>query len=310
MEHCILKRGQITTHLNNIYKYPLTLVVAAMGYGKTTTVKDFLDQHKARYAWLSVESDETSAHSIWHSLTKQLSRIEPEFGHRLNTLGFPIDAPQRDRILDLIEDYTYLTNNILVIDDYHSAQAPELDVLIERNIRKKITGFHILIISRTKPLFNIEELKLKGYCFQLNSSLFELSPDDIKDYFKLYGYDISAAMAKQLYAITEGWITAVYLVMQRYAETGALDQGTDINTLMEKAIMTRYTADEAHLLMSLSFLNSFTPQQAVYITGKKEAARMMQKLSSDNSLIRYDGQNKKYILHNIFGGYLKELLAA
>jgi|LSQX01.2.fsa_nt_gb LuxR family maltose regulon positive regulatory protein len=98
--------------------------------------------------------------------------------------------------------------------------------------------------------------------------------------------------------------------MQRYAETGALDQGADINTLIEKAIMARYTADEAHLLMSLSFLNSFTPQQAVYITGKKEAARMMQKLSSDNSLIRYDGQNKKYILHNIFGGYLKELLAA
>ncbi|MEW6183651.1 MAG: LuxR C-terminal-related transcriptional regulator [Bacillota bacterium] len=310
MEHRILKRVQITTHLNNIFKYPLTLVVAAMGYGKTTAVRDFLDQQKARYAWLSVESDETSAHSIWHSLTRQLSRIEPEFGHRLNTLGFPTDAPQRDRILDLIEDYTYLTNTILVIDDYHSAQAPELDVLIERIIRKKIPGFHILIISRTRPLFNIEELRLKGYCFQLKSSLFELSPNDIKEYFKLFGYDISAAMTNQVYAITEGWITAVYLIMQRYAETGALDQGTDINTLMGTAIMARYTADEAHLLMSLSVLNSFTPRQAVYMTGKKEAAGLMQKLSRDNSLIRYDGQNDKYILHNIFGGYLKELLVA
>jgi LuxR family transcriptional regulator, maltose regulon positive regulatory protein len=308
MEHRILKRGQIATELNNIFNYPLTLVVAAMGYGKTTAVRDFLDQQKAKYAWLSVESDETSAHSIWHTLTRQLARIEPEFGGRLNTLGFPTDAPQRDRILDLIEDYTYLTNTVLVIDDYHFARSPELDVLMERIIRKKISGFHIIIISRTRPLFNIEELRLKGYCFQLKSSLFELSLDEIVEYFRLFGYDLSAAATNQVYTVTEGWITAVYLIMQHYAETGVFDHGTDINTLMEIAIMSRYTASEAHLLMSLSVLNSFTPQQAIFLTGKKEAAMLVQKMSSDNSLIRYDSQADVYIMHNIFGGYLKELL--
>ncbi len=112
MEHRILKRGQIDSHLNGVFEHPLTLVVAAMGYGKTTAVKDFLDRQKTRYAWLSVESDETSAHSIWHSFTRQLAKVEPEFGGRLNTLGFPTDAPHRDRVLDLIEDYTYLTNSI------------------------------------------------------------------------------------------------------------------------------------------------------------------------------------------------------
>ncbi len=126
----------------------------------------------------------------------------------------------------------------------------------------------------------------------------------------MFGYNITPAVANQVHAITEGWITAVYLVMQRYAETGALDQGTDIDMLMETALMARYTADEARLLMSLSILNSFTPEQAVYLTGVEEAAKMMQKLSYGNSLIRYDGQNERYILHNIFGGYLRKLLAA
>ena len=304
----ILKRGQIAAQLDNIFEYPLTLVVAAMGYGKSTAVRDFLDQKQTRYAWLTVERDETSAHSIWHSLTRQLARIEPEFGGQLNALGFPADAPHRDRILDLIEDYTFLSDTILVIDDYHFARAPELDALLERVVWKKIPGFHIVIISRTRPRFNIDELRLKSYCFQLKSYVFELTPHEIKEYFQLFGYDLSAAQTNRVHTLTEGWITAVYLMLQSYAETGVLGRITDIATLIETAIMARYKADEARLLISLSVLDNLTPQQAVYISGKKEAAAMIRKLSSDNSLIRYDNQAGKYILHNIFSAHLQELL--
>ncbi len=97
----VLKRVLIAAQLNNIFEYSLNLVVAAMGYGKSTAARGFLDQKKARYTWLTVEREEISAQAIWHSLTRQLARIEPEFGDQLNALSFPVDAPHRDRILDL-----------------------------------------------------------------------------------------------------------------------------------------------------------------------------------------------------------------
>ena len=304
----ILKRVQIATHLENIFEYPLTLVVAAMGYGKTTAVKDFLDQKKARYAWLTVERKERSAQFIWHSLTRQLTRIEPEFGSQLNTMGFPADAPHGDRVLDLIEEHTFMTGIVLVIDDYHFARAPELDDLLERLVWKKIPGLHIVIISRTRPKFNIEELKLKDYCFQLKSSMFELSPAEIKEYVELYGFNPPAAMINRVHALTEGWITAVYLVMKSYAETGFLGQITDIEALIDSAIIARYRDDEKDLLVALSILDSFTPEQAVYLTGNKRAPLMIRQLSRDNSLIRYDNQAGKYILHNIFRSHLNRLV--
>ncbi|MEG3071817.1 MAG: hypothetical protein RQM92_14145 [Candidatus Syntrophopropionicum ammoniitolerans] len=306
--HRVLKRKMISEQLGHAFDFPLTLVVAAMGYGKTVAVKDFLDEMKADYVWLNVESDEASAHIIWNSLTRQFADHDPKIGGQLNALGFPAGASHRDRIFDLIEEWAYLTSKVLVIDDYHFANSPELDMLLEKLVRKRITGLHLLVISRTRPAINIEELKLKGYCCQLKSSLFELSLDEIKDYFQLFGREISGATAIQALQITEGWITAVYLVCRRYLETGRLEAGVDLSELINTTIMGRYTENERRLLMALSTLDSFTLRQAVYVTENRAAAGMVQKLSRDSSFIRFDERSQRYTMHNIFAGYLRELL--
>ena len=306
--HRVLKRNMIWEQLGHIFDYPLTLVVAAMGYGKTVAVRDFLDGVKADYVWLNVESDETSAHIIWDSLTRQFAENEPEIAERLNALGFPVSAADRGRIFDLLEEWTYLTSKVLVIDDYHFANLQQLDLLIEKLVRQRITGLYILIMSRTRPAINIQELKLKGYCYQLKSSLFELSQDETRDYFRLFGQDISDATAKQVHEITEGWITAVYLVCQRYLETGRLEAGLDLNELINTTIMGRYTEDEKRLLMALATLDSFTLPQAVYVTENRAAPGMIHKLSNDSSFIRFDERSQKYTMHNIFAAYLRGLL--
>lgn len=304
----ILKREQISSQLNSIFSYPLTVVVAAMGYGKTTSVRDFLDEVDAKYVWLAVESDETSARYIWASLTRQLARTEPELGNRLNALGFPADAPQRDKIISIVEDYTYITDTVLVIDDYHFAHSPELDMLVERIVRADIRGLHVLILSRTIPEMNIEELRLKGYCYLFDSELFELSENEIKEYFKLFGHVISDSTAGRIHGISEGWIAAVYLIMQRYSEIGRLEPGRDVESLIETAVMSRYTDEEVRTLISLSILDNFTLPQAGYVTDDAAAAGIIQRLSRSNSFIRCDERTNIYRIHNIFSGYLKKLL--
>lgn len=307
--HRVLKRKQISAELKNLFKYPLTVVVAAMGYGKTTAVRDFLEGEKARYFWLSVESDQTTAQHIWDSLTRQLARIKPELGNQLNVLGFPVDAPQREKIISIIEDHTYLSNTVLVIDDYHFARSPELDWMIEKIVWTKIKGFHVLIISRTKPAMNLEELSLKGYCYLLKSQLFEMSGEEIKRYFKLFGHEIADDTAEKVLRVSEGWITAVYLIIQRYSAIGRVEPGQDIESLIQAAIMSRYTDKEIRLLETLCILGSFTLPQVLYVTEDAAAPGIIQRLSAGNSFIRYDERADNYHLHNIFGGYLKKRIA-
>ncbi len=47
--HPTLKRQLIREQLEYAFQYPLTLVVAAMGYGKTVAVRDFIEGIQAEY---------------------------------------------------------------------------------------------------------------------------------------------------------------------------------------------------------------------------------------------------------------------
>lgn len=307
-QHNILKRGNLNAEFSKLFDYPLTIAVAAMGYGKTTSTKDYLNEIKAKYVWVSVESDESSPQYLWDSFTRQLTLTDAELGKQLRTLGFPVDAPQRDKILRIIEDHTYMTNTVLVIDDYHFAHSSELDKLIERIVRAKIDGLHILILTRTIPEMNIDELMLKGYCYIIKDALFGVDSNEIKKYFELNGLNITDETAFMVYEISEGWISAVYLIMQRYAEIGRVEPGRSIEKLIETAVMPRYTVREIMILKSLCVLDSFTPEQGIYVTGDCETERIIEKISYANSFIRFDELERTYRIHNIFNSYLRKLL--
>ena len=227
----ILKRKQIEIELNNLFDYPMTIAVAAMGYGKTTAAKSFLHSRNADCIWVSVESDETSPQYLWDSLTRQISKTRAELGDQLRAHGFPADAVQRWKIEQILEEYLYRTDTVLVIDDYHFARSPELDRFVTGLIKANIEGLHVLILSRTLPNIGVDELILKGYCYLVKNTVFELSSSDITEYFLLNGYALDENMVRSVYELSEGWITAVYLMMQSYAETGRLETGRSPRTI-------------------------------------------------------------------------------
>lgn len=304
-----LKRQRIEHELENIFRYPLTIAVAAMGYGKTTAAREFLNNNNTDYIWLSIERDESSPQLIWDSLMRQLVRTTPELGNQLRMLGFPTDMAQLDKIKQIIEDFAYMSNIILVIDDYHFAHSPKLDKFIEHIVKANIDDFHMLILSRTIPELSVEELLLKNYCYVIKNACFEFNAEEIGSYFYLYGFQLPDKTIKKVYKMSEGWISAVYLLLQRYTETGLLDSGNSIEHLIETAVIPRYSDYEITLLKSMCLFESFTPQQAAYVTGKEGAASTILDLSESNSFIRFDERNGAFHIHNIFRNYLKKLLA-
>lgn len=304
----ILRRAHISNEFNKVFDFPLTVAVAAMGYGKTTSAKDFLTEINTKYTWISVESDESSPQYIWDSFTRQILKSSHEIGKQLRSLGFPADAAQRDRVLKIIEDFTYMSNSVLVIDDYHFAHSLELNMLLERIVKANIPGFHILILSRIMPDISIDELMLKGYCYLIKSHLFEVNKDEIKQFFKMYNHNISDDTANEIYRTSEGWVSAIYLIMQRYTEIGMLEPSKSIERLIESSVMFRYTNREVMILKSLCLLDSFTTEQAVYVTNDKETAKILYKISLENSFIRYEVHNDTYRIHNILNNYFKKLI--
>src|SRR6056297_142693 len=179
----LLKRKALFEKHQNILNYPLTLGVASMGFGKTVAARYFLENKDVKSTWISVESKESSKEYIWDLITKQISSSAPELGKQLRALGFPQSVGVRDKIIDIIENSVYLRRIVIVFDDYHNLDSPEINSLIERLVKRNIKGLHILILTRTVPTFNIQELELKDYCYRISNLDYELTKDEVRKYF-------------------------------------------------------------------------------------------------------------------------------
>src|SRR5437879_13185879 len=77
----LISRPRLTTLLNESLQYPLTLVSAAAGFGKTTLLSTWsqsLPASNPRVAWVSLEEEDNEPRLFWAHVLTALNRQLPE----------------------------------------------------------------------------------------------------------------------------------------------------------------------------------------------------------------------------------------
>lgn len=297
---------QITKAMKSFIDYPLTIVDAPMGYGKTTLVRENLKNVDADILWQKVYDSNIS--SFWRGLCRQLGELDRDAAASLAALGFPGDSTSRYEAMSLIEDMKLQRDTVLVIDDYHAVACPQTNKFIEFLVNNEIPYLHLILIARHTGMQGIEELKLKGYLLHIRKEDFEFSPEDIKEYYRICGILLRDTEVQMLYTMSEGWISALYLIMLSYLEDGSLDISKDISKLIENAVYRHLSEELKKLLLSLSIFESFSIEQAVYVSRNENAERLLSEIISQNAFVKYDSKSKMYQIHNIFMNFLQEEL--
>ena len=295
--------NRMTQKLKNILEYPLTILEAPMGYGKTTAVREFLNETEARVLWLRVYDSSTV--SFWNGFSKALGEPEQEAGRRLLQLGFPEDPVAMQDALDLIKEIRFSKKTVLVIDDYHLLVRHAVDKFVELLAVSGIPDLHIVLIARYTDMQNLEELSLKGYLYHIKKETFELQPKEIAAYYKACGISLSGRDAKFLYDATEGWISALYLLLLQYIADGNYMPSESIYKLIEKAVYVHLSDEIRELAVSMSIFDSFTEEQTNFIWGNKDGADFLAALVNSNSFVKYDSRLKSYHIHSIFMSFLR-----
>lgn len=287
--------------------YPLTLVEAPMGYGKTTTVKGYLNKSDAHILWQVVHNNSLS--SFWKGFSRLFAKLNEECSQSLLQLGFPVDSALMQEALRIIGEIKIADKTALVIDDYHLIESPAVNRLIQLLASNEITNLNIILIARFAQLQNSEEFKLKGYLHYIGKETFELSPQEIAEYYKTCGISLNNAETEKLSALTEGWISALYLFMLEFIAEGSYTPGKTIYKLIEKAIYKPLSDETKDFLVTMCIFDGFTLKQAVHMWGKEAAGELLTEITNKTAFVKYDGRTKTYYMHNIFTGFLRETLA-
>ncbi|NTV90598.1 MAG: helix-turn-helix transcriptional regulator, partial [Clostridiales bacterium] len=287
-----------------VKEFPLTVVEAPMGYGKTTAVREAVGEAGITALWLHIFNNDVEG--FWNDFSELIGELDGVCGESLTQLGFPNDAVSMNEALKLLSRIRLTAPAVIVIDDYHNLGNSGLNTFFELLSECRISKLHLVLTARYTDFGRLEELRLKKCVHHITNEAFELQPQEIAEYFKACGISLNDGQAKMLYGMTEGWISALYLFLLEYVSEGGFTNSESIYRLLEKAVYAPLPEEAKSLLLSMCIFDGFTREQAGFIWGGSSAERILSALIDNNLFVTYDKRAGRYYIHSIFTDFLRE----
>jgi len=295
--------NRIMDKLRLIKSYPITIVEAPSGFGKTTAVRAFFDKFISESIpvyWHTFLGE--SFHASWKSLCNIFARADSESADRLLELGTP-DEDSVPLVTEILENMECNEEIYVVLDNFQDIGVAFINRLLEALAKQGGEKLHVLIVTQQ---LSVEGALITGQ----NHRIYKISAQDLKftksdaaDYYKQVGLRITPRQLDSVYSRSDGWIAALYLHMLAFVQTGSFETG-DMEKLLHTAMWGKLSSDKQNVLLALSVFNSFTLQQLDFmregISGFSEAELR------ENPFIRFDRETGSYYMHSILQTYLTQ----
>ena len=307
----ILARERLYRLLETAMHYPLVVLCAGSGYGKTQAVYSFLRGYDARTTWIQLtERDNVTSH-FWEKYTNMVSKIWPEVGARLRDIGFPdtdelyLRYSQQRRRAHSSPKEKY----IMVYDDFHVLRNQSVLRFFERMAKELPLNGTVILLTRVMPKFNIVGLMMNESVFTIREDTMRFTEEETTEYYKQLGLPLSQWNIREIMDDTEGWPFAVNLIGQSVKNTKRYERRT--LEAMKKNIFrmiedeTSRTVSEALLrfLLRISLIDHLSAELIRVLAADDCLIGQMEELTA---YIRYDHHLDAYVIHHLFLEYLKQ----
>lgn len=292
-----LNRSRVGRYLQEGLKFPLCIIIAGVGYGKSTSVKDYLESSTWKRIWLPMRKEKDEVW-IWKRLCEQF--VENGFGNEIMAEELPRDDQSRRRLIDLIKKKIKVPF-VLILDDFHKIYNSNFNAMIEDVVNAEIPNFHILIITRRYPDIPYDEWFMKDKCFLIEQPIMSFTRKDINDFFALNEIFLSDEENEMINEHTEGWTSAIYLMLLSFLQTGTVENINRIIHMTKTTVFNRLDQEEKDILAKLSLLDNFSAEQGAYIAekGNEDFQRILRNSSNSINFIHYDIKSELYRMHNL-----------
>lgn len=299
--------NNLQKHIAEIANYPLTIVEAPSGFGKTTAIREYLKNNLASGAkdyWYTCIGESKSM--AWDGFCELVGHANRDTAESLRILG----TTERHKtenltyLMSIIRDFDCQNETYLVVDNYHLVNCSIHSELLTIFSMHKSKNIHLIVIT--------QHIENQRYSLVNNMDIntieateFLLDRHGVAALFRTEGISLSDEEIEKVYEFTGGWIAALRLQIICYGKTGLFKYTTDLEQLIEAAIWDRLKTEEKHFLLVISVLDSFTVMQAAAMTGKETLSANIRNLLRNNDFIRYFPDKGAYTIHSILKGYLQ-----
>lgn len=309
------RRPRLSARLAESSKYPLTLVNAGTGFGKTTALVELGELYRRVYWYHITEPDRDPALFLAHLA----AALWPEASLEQNE--YPSGAALLTGVIN------HLTAGleeeaVLVLDDYHLVRdVPEINRWLEQLVEQRPPLLRIAAACRQIPDSpGFIRWRVKGTVLVINQADLSFSADEIQSLFcNHYGYAISPQQAGVLYSYSDGWIIALQMIWQRLRSSRSKNLDhilanlpsalEDVFTFLAQEVLMRQPEAIQQFLLATSVLRQMEAPACDALLGRQDSQEMLEQLNA-NGLFIFTVDHTSFHYQRLFQDFLLARAAA
>ena len=315
----IIARPRVEALLARATEFPLTVVKAEPGYGKTTAVASWLAATGHAHVWYNVGETEADPNVFLLHLVQALRTASDRIGGRALELlrqGEPAprlwDSTVDALSNDLLDCLTVKT--VLVLDDYDRVNSSEVNAIIGRLVETMPPLLHLVITARRMPSFRGRaRWRASGEMLEVTRAELAFTTDEVASLLdRRLAQPSSREIARSVAAETEGWPIALQMLSDSLGASpaGALDSLLQripgpsellFDYLAEEVLM-RQSAEIRRFLGESALLRRLDAETCDEVLGVRDSAEVLRFLEHSSLFVTADGS---YRYHNLFRDFLR-----
>lgn len=316
----LVQRSQLFEKLNEGLNRKLILISAPAGFGKTTMLSEWIHHNNIPAAWFSIDSQENDTDVFLEYVIMSIHSLYKELGQNAIKLLKSPDHPSHESILSLLINDIIADKRefILVLDDFHLINNPEIISLISYLLDYMPDHMHMVISSRSDPMLHMAKLRSQQQLVEIRSSDLSFSAYEISVLFnKKFGLKLSKEDASLLESKTEGWVAGLQLAalsLQGIEDASAFIASFAGNNryIMDYLIEEVLKIQPDHIkqfLLQTSILKQISAPLANALTNRTDSQALLESLENNNMFVfPLDNERNWYRYHHLFAGLLKQKL--
>lgn len=301
--------------------YPLTVLSAPAGYGKTALLAQWSKTTQLTTAWLTLRTRDNDPARFWRRIVEALAPLVPD-------LVFALRAPEGATTAQTDVTLTTIINALpsapspiaLILDNYHEVRPDNAD--IHTSIAELVAHLppqaHLALASRTAPPLPLTKLRAQRRVLELHAADLALTLSEAAVFLRQLAHvALSDEQIAILHERTEGWVTGLQLAAL------SLREHTDIARWIyefsgeNRSIYDYFIEEVVDLLPSelrafalhVAPLDRFSALLCDAVTRSSESEALLDELDRANLfLVSLDDRREWYRFHHLFADALRRYL--
>jgi ATP/maltotriose-dependent transcriptional regulator MalT len=299
----------------------LTLVCAPAGFGKTALLADWARRDPRPVAWLSLDEGDDDPVRFWRHVAAALDQVRPRVAEQVAALLQGLQPTSFQAVVTTVvnELAGVAEEVVLVLDDYHLVQAPQVHQSVEFLLEHLPAQLRLVVTSRADLPLPLARLRARGQLAELREGDLRFTEEEAAALLReSVGPELPEAAVVALAARTEGWVAGLQLAalsLQGRTDIVAFVAGFSgshryVLDYLTQEVLDRQPDHLVRFLLETSVLERLSGPLGDAVTGRDDSQALLEQAERANLfLLPLDEVRGWWRYHHLFADLLRARLA-